>query len=449
MYNGALGDMGLASDPLTGNRYAFGGGNPISNIELDGHGWLSDLGHAALDVAGMVPVVGAVADVANGAWYAAEGDYLDAGISFAGAIPVIGDAALGARMAVKGAKYAAEGAEALQGLKNADHLVNDAKALEHAGEDAADVDKAAQKAAQEQAAADKAAKEAAAQKAAKEAEEKAAAARAEAEAESAAESKAEKVAESCATKLSFAPDTPVLMGNGSTKAIKDIQVGDQVESANPKTGKLEGVRTVQHVWINHDDDLVDVAVRTEDGHTATLHTTSRHRFWDDSTHTWVPAGELKAGHALDTADGHHAFVVAVHATPGAADRWNLTIDQLHTYYVVAGGTPVLVHNTTPVPTPPGVIYLRTDLLSGEEYVGQAKSWSRYLKRQLEHARDYPNKSFSFEVLGRANPGQDLDVLEESWMRAGGGKKSVPGSGLENSRVQMNDARYKAAGGTVC
>jgi hypothetical protein len=57
-------------------------------------------------------------------------------------------------------KYAAEGAEALQGLKNADHLVNNAKALEHAGEDAADVDKAAQKATQEQAAADKAAKEA-------------------------------------------------------------------------------------------------------------------------------------------------------------------------------------------------------------------------------------------------------------------------------------------------
>ncbi|MBC9731202.1 hypothetical protein H8R17_43140, partial [Streptomyces sp. TRM68367] len=131
MYNGALSDMGLISDPLTGNRYAFGGGNPISNIELDGHGWLSDLGHTALDAAGMIPVVGAVADVANGAWYAAEGDYLDAGISFAGAIPVIGDAALGARMAVKGAKYAAEGAEALQGLKNADHLAEDAKAATH------------------------------------------------------------------------------------------------------------------------------------------------------------------------------------------------------------------------------------------------------------------------------------------------------------------------------
>ncbi|MEU5216492.1 DNRLRE domain-containing protein [Streptomyces sp. NPDC020807] len=37
MYNGALGDMGLGSDPFTGNRYAFTGGNPTSFIELDGH----------------------------------------------------------------------------------------------------------------------------------------------------------------------------------------------------------------------------------------------------------------------------------------------------------------------------------------------------------------------------------------------------------------------------
>jgi RHS repeat-associated protein len=37
MYGGALADMGLDSDPFTGSRYAFGDGNPISNIELDGH----------------------------------------------------------------------------------------------------------------------------------------------------------------------------------------------------------------------------------------------------------------------------------------------------------------------------------------------------------------------------------------------------------------------------
>ncbi|NUP15658.1 MAG: DNRLRE domain-containing protein [Streptomyces sp.] len=37
MYNGALADMGLGSDPFTGNRYAFGGGNPTTFIEYTGH----------------------------------------------------------------------------------------------------------------------------------------------------------------------------------------------------------------------------------------------------------------------------------------------------------------------------------------------------------------------------------------------------------------------------
>lgn len=97
MFTGALSDMGLASDPFTNNRYAFGAGNPISAIELDGHLFglsLSDVGHLALDVAGMVPVIGAPADLANAAWYAADGDYLDAGLSLAGAIPVLGDEAI-------------------------------------------------------------------------------------------------------------------------------------------------------------------------------------------------------------------------------------------------------------------------------------------------------------------------------------------------------------------
>ncbi|WP_419997818.1 DNA/RNA non-specific endonuclease [Streptomyces boninensis] len=37
MYNGATRDMSLDLDPLTGNRYAFGSGNPIGRIEIDGH----------------------------------------------------------------------------------------------------------------------------------------------------------------------------------------------------------------------------------------------------------------------------------------------------------------------------------------------------------------------------------------------------------------------------
>lgn len=43
MYNGALDDLTLAVDPFSGSRYAFAGGNPISNIEFDGHGFWSSV----------------------------------------------------------------------------------------------------------------------------------------------------------------------------------------------------------------------------------------------------------------------------------------------------------------------------------------------------------------------------------------------------------------------
>ncbi|MFI8073964.1 ricin-type beta-trefoil lectin domain protein [Streptomyces sp. NPDC086033] len=147
------------------------------------------------------------------------------------------------------------------------------------------------------------------------------------------------------SQCSFSPETPVLMAGGKTKVIGKIKTGDKVEAADPETGKHHGARTVQHIWINHDQDLLDVTVRGKDDHTATLHTTANHPFWDDTTHSWKPAGELHPGDALNTADDGHASVVRTRITPGTANRWNLTVHELHTYYVLAGDVPVLVHNT--------------------------------------------------------------------------------------------------------
>jgi hypothetical protein len=50
-----------------------------------------DIGHGALDVAGLIPGVGEAADLANAVWYTAEGDYLNAGLSLVSVIPVVGD----------------------------------------------------------------------------------------------------------------------------------------------------------------------------------------------------------------------------------------------------------------------------------------------------------------------------------------------------------------------
>lgn len=63
-------------------------------------GWsLSDIGHTALDVIGLIPGLGEVADGANAAWYLAEGDYLNAGLSLAAMVPGVGMLAVGAKYA--------------------------------------------------------------------------------------------------------------------------------------------------------------------------------------------------------------------------------------------------------------------------------------------------------------------------------------------------------------
>lgn len=62
------------------------------------------IGHGALDLLGFIPGIGAAADVANGLWYAAEGNYVDAAASFLSAVPGVGDAFGGANAARKAVK---------------------------------------------------------------------------------------------------------------------------------------------------------------------------------------------------------------------------------------------------------------------------------------------------------------------------------------------------------
>ena len=67
-----------------------------------------DIVHGVLDVAGFIPVVGAVADVANAVIYAAEGDWGNAALSVVSAIPAFGDGigavTKGGKLLLKGAK---------------------------------------------------------------------------------------------------------------------------------------------------------------------------------------------------------------------------------------------------------------------------------------------------------------------------------------------------------
>ncbi|WP_051801106.1 polymorphic toxin-type HINT domain-containing protein [Streptomyces sp. NRRL F-525] len=143
---------------------------------------------------------------------------------------------------------------------------------------------------------------------------------------------------------SFTPSTRVLMKDGRTKQIGKIKPGDKVAAADPKTGKRLGARTVTAQGGHRDTDLVYLSIRDKQGRTVTVDTTYEHPFWDATARAWIQAGELTVGHDLSTAEDGRARLVGVRHEVGAADMYNLTVEELHTYYVLAGSTPVLVHN---------------------------------------------------------------------------------------------------------
>jgi len=84
--------------------------NPQTQEELDSlkdsiniEGILDGI-QIALDVAGMVPVLGAAPDLLNAAISAFRGDWMGAGLSVMAAVPIIGDVVGGAKIAMKGLK---------------------------------------------------------------------------------------------------------------------------------------------------------------------------------------------------------------------------------------------------------------------------------------------------------------------------------------------------------
>ncbi|MFI0797151.1 polymorphic toxin-type HINT domain-containing protein [Micromonospora rubida] len=138
---------------------------------------------------------------------------------------------------------------------------------------------------------------------------------------------------------SFSGDTKVLMADGTTKPISEIKVGDAVKAADPQTG-AKGGKPVTNLWI-HQDSLREIVIGGE-----TLTTTEDHPFWNATDQKWVRADELKPGDLLRTPDGPGIAVDKISPTAVRTDRaYNLTVVDIHTYYVLAGQTPVLVHNS--------------------------------------------------------------------------------------------------------
>ncbi|MFD5920411.1 RHS repeat-associated core domain-containing protein [Kitasatospora sp. NPDC058201] len=149
-------------------------------------------------------------------------------------------------------------------------------------------------------------------------------------------------------KHSFPPSTQVLMADGSTKEIGEIKQGDKVSATDPQTGETSAKSVTEKIVTPDDTDFTELTLTLPTGETTTLVSTSHHPYWDDTTQRWTAASDLPPGHNLTTPDHSSIHILAVHTYKTAPQRAdNLTVDSLHTYYVLAGSTPVLVHNCGP------------------------------------------------------------------------------------------------------
>ncbi|GHF50698.1 hypothetical protein GCM10010218_35310 [Streptomyces mashuensis] len=357
------------TDPQQLHGYLYGRNNPLGFPDPSGMFWgldwddWEDIGHGALDVIGMVPVVGEWADAANGLWYLGEGDYVNAGLSFASAIPIAGYAAT----AVKGTKYVEEGVEAAKAVEKTEEAVEDtvkaADKVEDVVEGAAktedvaqDVAKAAEEATPppapkpkpepepEMPAEPKSKPALAAEKGDPVSSGKAPDGGGKAKSKSDGDGGGSK-ATSCEN--SFVPGTEVVLADGSVKPIEKLELGDEVLATDPEKGTTEAKPVTATIEGHGTKQLVKLTVDTDGDKgpaTDTITATGNHPFWLPELKKWVTADQLEPGQWLRTASGTWVQITAVQGWTQQATVHNLTVDGVHTYYVVAGATPVLVHN---------------------------------------------------------------------------------------------------------
>jgi hypothetical protein len=82
--------------------------------------------------------------------------------------------------------------------------------------------------------------------------------------------------------------------------------------------------------------------------------TEDHPFWNATDRAWQRADELDPGDVLLGPDGSTLRVEGIVADSArVGDAHNLTVEQLHTYFVVVNDAPVLVHNTCSINPGPG------------------------------------------------------------------------------------------------
>ncbi len=261
----------------------------------------SEAVHAVLDVAGFIPVVGAVADIANTALYIHEGDAWNAIMCGIAAIPGIGDLASLARKSYNAFKTSKTGIKVMNALKKykgVEKILSSLRGKMKTG--ARGLSKLS-------------------------------------EGFGKLFDRIKNLLKGgCMDGRCFTGDTLVLTKHGYT-AIKEIQKGDEILSRDEKTGRtgfkevedvfIRAVHTIYHVWLDGKEEIK---------------TTAYHPVYVQEQ-GWVTAINLREGDTLETMEGTACITKIVkerHEEPVTV--YNLAVKDWVSYFV--GNLRVYVHN---------------------------------------------------------------------------------------------------------
>ncbi|TWG00890.1 RHS repeat-associated protein [Kitasatospora viridis] len=201
------------------------------------------------------------------------------------------------------------------------------------------------------------------------------------------------------TTNSFPGNTQVVLADGSSKPIDQVRVGDHVLATDPQSGQTKAEPVTATITTPDDQDLTDLAIQDPHGTTTgALTTTWHHPFWDVTEGKWVDASQLKPGEQLRRPDSSTTEVVSVHNRHGDLVTHNLTVAQIHTYYVLAGNTPVLVHNSDGPCGTHLALGLTQERASGANLAQFAGEQGAVIWKDPQFADLFPNGSWSDTAL---------------------------------------------------
>jgi hypothetical protein len=226
----------------------------------------------------------------------------------------------------------------------------------------------------------------------------------------------------------FTGDTPVTMADGTTKPIKDIQIGDYVLSYDT-THRTQIHTTVVEVFEHPANEGGRLLLLNN-----YLKVTEEHLLWNGFA--WVAAGLFQVGDLLMNQDGSFTAVRSIRELVKNEPTYNIHVDhEVHNYF--AGG--VLVHNAKSSNAGGGKLSSGWTLVGDRPGGGFVDGVSELIYNGVVYSSAVSKKLIKSGVVGgfasRAQP-------SDEW---GTAKTSTPTSAITTSTVKNNGVQMSGGG----